>query len=1101
LSDLELADELDIARDRVLIDNTSQAVFKHLNQFESEKSLHMSRWIWELLQNARDATPKDGNLKIELSFSPSQLAFRHNGIPFTDKEIAHLIYHGSTKHDDPKLIGHFGSGFVSTHLISRKITVRGQIMDNRYFEFVLDRDGNSPEQLSEAMNRSWKEFKDSLNILPISNDDGFTTEYAYPLNVEASQVVTDGVETFEHYCAYIFAFNPMLNSIRVCQSDQVNHIQKTSEESLDKDIILFKIQHSNNEGSYYSHLVVAKDEKVSIAVLLGENGGQFCVEPDSSTPKIFIAFPLFGTEDFCFPAVINSEHFSPREQRDGIYLGIGDNEANRCNQELVGRASELSLKLMLFAAQNRWGNVHSLVQLSELKSHEWLKEDWYKKLIRDSFVEEIRHKAILENAGNDLIQPADAWIPVHTGEVAPEMLWDLVSNLKSVKEKLPKREYASGWSEILESWIPFLNNSIADLPESVTVTKLAEQIAQMSNVPSLQSSLDEGIDPMMWLDNFYELIFQTQLITLFDKLPLLPNQNGAFITRQKILRDEGIDGALKDIAKHLGQDIRASLLRKEIRFSSVLSLLTQKTENDLLIETVERLKNKQAEFAVNEDLRNANLLLFKWILEHGQLDRLDGFPVLTEAEINDRHYVQKLVPGINNPEEMPLAPLQCWPELAREFSDLFPKRFILSAAYYDKCSDLSLWSQISQQGYVLTSPLYLTHERIKGFLPDDPLPEGASHEASKAVEVSTISFLKKEDIGLIDTARKSKTKAISLLQFLLKFVLAEDNRAFEKIETDCECGQQHKYYRAAWLIPLNQRKWIPIGENKTSLPSAESLASLLVGKEDMVKLLREGRPAELLQVLGVSIGDFLLRFVTDDEDSRITLISSVTDIFKAAGNDTDRIRSLAEEIKNNPDIIQELEERKQKREQVKQNQAVGKLVEDLLKQALTSENLQMKRKPIGSDFEIEYDFVEGDEEIALEVKDGSKSYLIEVKATTESNVRMSVRQVETAAKQKDHFVLCMVKLDSSAAVEADIREGARFIFNIGSLVEPLWGAFSDLQNAKDSTCIRIGDIAMEIQESQTRFRVGNDTWTTGMLFDEAVSFLKTNLAQTEVLGS
>lgn len=236
---------------------------------------------------------------------------------------------------------------------------------------------------------------------------------------------------------------------------------------------------------------------------------------------------------------------------------------------------------------------------------------------------------------------------------------------------------------------------------------------------------------------------------------------------------------------------------------------------------------------------------------------------------------------------------------------------MLSAAYYESCPNLDLWNVISQQGYVLLSPLCVTQERIKAFLPDEPLPEpskGTSHEASKAVEVSTIAFLKKEDIGLIDTVRKSKSRAIPFLQFLLKVVLVEDSQAFEKIETSCECGLKHNYYRAAWSIPLSQRKWIPVGDSKAVAPNAESLTALLAEREDLVKLLREGKPAELMQIIGMSIGDLLLRFVANDEKSRITLISSVTDLYKAAGSDTEKFRAIAEEIKNNPGIIQELED-------------------------------------------------------------------------------------------------------------------------------------------------------------------------------------------------
>jgi len=43
------------------------------------------RWIWELLQNAKDVTNSSGRVKIKVCFDEEKgiLAFSHNGKPFT----------------------------------------------------------------------------------------------------------------------------------------------------------------------------------------------------------------------------------------------------------------------------------------------------------------------------------------------------------------------------------------------------------------------------------------------------------------------------------------------------------------------------------------------------------------------------------------------------------------------------------------------------------------------------------------------------------------------------------------------------------------------------------------------------------------------------------------------------------------------------------------------------------------------------------------------------------------------------------------------------------------------------------------------------------
>ena len=73
--------------------------------------------------------------------------------------------------------------------------------------------------------------------------------------------------------------------------------------------------------------------------------------------------------------------------------------------------------------------------------------------------------------------------------------------------------------------------------------------------------------------------------------------------------------------------------------------------------------------------------------------------------------------------------------------------------------------------------------------------------------------------------------------------------------------------------------------------------------------------------------------------------------------------------------------------------------------------------------------------------------------------------------------------------EADVRSGARFVFDIGDQIDPLWNGFVNLEREKQKTCLTLGDIEIEMKESETRFKIGPATWASGLAFDEAVQFL------------
>ena len=167
--------------DDVVYDNNAQEVLKKLNEIDNQRDLLVSRWVWELIQNARGTAGSQANLQIEVVLGLEQLIFRHNGASFKSREIAHLILHGSSKHE-PGDIGKFGSGFITTHLISRQVRVRGSLFDGQSFDFVLNRGGNDAAELRRTMETSKAEFLKSVDKNPSSVPSPFTTEYSYPLS-------------------------------------------------------------------------------------------------------------------------------------------------------------------------------------------------------------------------------------------------------------------------------------------------------------------------------------------------------------------------------------------------------------------------------------------------------------------------------------------------------------------------------------------------------------------------------------------------------------------------------------------------------------------------------------------------------------------------------------------------------------------------------------------------------------------------------------------------------------------------------------------------------------------------------------------------------
>ena len=419
-----------------------------------------------------------------------------------------------------------------------------------------------------------------------------------------------------------------------------------------------------------------------------------------------------------------------------------------------------------------------------------------------------------------------------------------------------------------------------------------------------------------------------------------------------------------------------------------------------------------------------------------------------------------------------------------------------------------------KQRYVNISPLIETRcEEIKGCLPEEPLSdEPESHELTQGISVSNVVFLTEKNVGLIDRVRKSEKRATELIRFLLEFVIPTDEMAFEVVASDCECGDPHTFHRAAWLKPLHDRSWVPAknsaGRTISVRPSAESLTRLLTRSPDVSQLLLGEQGTGLLRILGIRPADIMLRSMTDDEEVQVGLISAMKNLYEAAGCDARSVYEVADEIRERPEIITSIREQKERRKTIQRNQAIGSIVEDLLRQELGKKlegrGLKVCPRRVGADIAVEHDYTRENEdgtseEIMLEVVDqpaGEKrsrsSTLIEVKSTRGDHVKMTPRQVECSCSHGEHFALCVVPLDDTLPTRATVRERAAFVFGIGESLKSAWMRYEDLQDASERALRSHDDaIEIEIRQGQVRFRIGSDIWSghDSLTFEQAVERL------------
>lgn len=1109
-----MSSDFEAEKNKALVESTAQSIFNTLRELEGGRSIYGKRWPWELLQNAVDVA-EPGGVDCTFILTEGELAFTHNGASFKMKEVAHLIYHGTTKTDEPDKI-RFGTGFITTHLLSRKTLVKGLIEGRQGFEFELNREGTSWQELEDNMKEIEEEFIDSLSrevVLP----GGITVEYKYPLSQQGKPTAIAGIEAVKMNIASVLALNKELSSVTVIENGVKTVWSKLSDEvkTVDERITIVPIQ-SISEGKKAVHsVVVATDGSVETALSLLGNYPESAVESMETLPKLFYGFPLATTEDFPIPAIINSPAFVPREKRDGILLGPDYQKDNLHNKLLVEKGIKLYRELVDFAVSLRCRGLHRLAKVNVLPDKTWLDSEWVKAKIAEliAFLKDsnLVERGIASDNKPILAAPKATYIPYNTDSETSLKIWSLAHSM--YPNNLPSQNLVKDWAAILGLWSSYMDIDAAEMNEAFTLSKLALVVSQLGSLESLGNTLKGNPKPssIQWLNDLLELVHpkQPQLLT---HLELVPNQKGQLRKLTEIYKDEDIDDVLKDAISLLGREIREELCDKGIT-QVVQDLLTSYREETLLLEIVKRLKDNatsESEYS-KKQYQEANVAVFAWLASKGRFDMLgDNFPVITRRkDKGESNYISYLL------QEHPLLkPETLWDEDAKSHANLFPQAKILSNIYSNEKMDGVSWENLVNHGLILGKLFVKKAEalddlRMRKLLAEGELKEQEDHGTNTEIELTSIAFLEAADWGIIDTVRRSKKKATEFLKFLLEYAVHKDTSWINPIPAECSCvqaGATHMIYPSKWLFVLKSREWVPISKNKEEQPTTENLAHLFQKDQILLKHLMEDRPSSFLSILGVSPSQILM--ASQPALEKLELDKAFVKLLLATSSNVNELNKIVQ-VYQDPNFRVKLEEAYSLQEKVKRNQSVGRHVEQvlraLLRKSLPEDKFKVYRitraADIGIDVDLEFDLVDQDfQPVALGMSVQDNSFVIEVKSTHLDYVRITMPQANEAVQKLDSFMLCVVELPqgyeqlTDAESENLVRERARFVHRIGSKLEDKFNEAREFQNKQEEIkSAPLDDVVIDTSDVQIRLRLGKKLWTEEdlpvMTFDQLVEGL------------
>jgi len=386
------------------------------------------RWVWELIQNAKDVNV-GGKVRVrieaDLEDPDAHVTFNHNGGAFSVENIRFLIEQVSSKSRTkdstgrPITTGKFGTGFLTTHLLSPYVLVKGvakqQGLLPRKFELYLDRSGTELEEIIAAVEAA-KKSTQSVDKQPhykgyVAGE--FNTTFRYELTDDTGKnVARAGLADLDTCLPYTLAFVEEIESV-----DYTGHLvslHESDEERVDGEVQFLSVATADDQGdTETSTIAVLSKGLTTIAMPIEQTEEGVRILPlDADLPRLFCDFPLLGTELFPFPVVINNPTFNPTDARDGLFLTQTQraDPPSEHNRAVIKEALSLYLALLKYASKNAWRNLHLFAVAKPIPAGlGWVDQNWYRNEILKPIRDTLLRTNIVRTAANTMapIQSAD----------------------------------------------------------------------------------------------------------------------------------------------------------------------------------------------------------------------------------------------------------------------------------------------------------------------------------------------------------------------------------------------------------------------------------------------------------------------------------------------------------------------------------------------------------------------------------------------------------------------------------------------------------------------------------------------------------------------
>ena len=541
---------------------------KLIQGFEKLNGSDAKRAIWELLQNAVDVSEK---CEVIITITDKSLIFKHKGKPFTSTTLNSLIKQVSSKtsQSNDSEVGQYGTGFITTHSFGKKILLSGslKVKDGYvHFEnFGIDRIAKDNDEL---INKLLEQEKNSLDLIDKKdnnvkqNPSEFTTfEYLVATDLEKENV-EKVIDELNLALPYVMSLNDKLIKVTIIDKNKKETIFQKDEVSFKDTTKITPILINNSiEKKIYS----MSDTENKITVILPLENLNKAISFDSKLAKLFLYYPLIGTENFGLNFVVHSKQFAPTEPRDGIHLKSNNDqtqEKEKSNRELLEVAFTLISNFIKENA-NIINNIHLLSKINfntDISNNPILSK--YFKELKEKCVNNFKSSPLVETNG-ERICPKDAFF-FSEELLKDDVYFDSIYTIANLffGDKIPQKHIVKEWTKCITEW----EDTALKI---IDITSIAKEIEKSKTLSFYEVTKED-------LKNFYKYLIEYNRVEVFNKHRVLPNIKGDFWLQSELKSCLDIDDVLIEIADVIIPDVSKKFLAKDLYLDLTLDSYERK---------------------------------------------------------------------------------------------------------------------------------------------------------------------------------------------------------------------------------------------------------------------------------------------------------------------------------------------------------------------------------------------------------------------------------------------------------------------------------------------------------------------------------------------